>query len=156
MAAQREKKKVFHITTSVKDWRIVYGPILLKFDLTMRARYWMVSIVGFPLQLLGCSYPLVRSFCCYCWNPLFRVTYLCLIKNECILDVLVASIYFSREDVVKSLSLIVEDLIGLGLMIFSFGLKGFWRKNLGILLVGCLIIFHCFVGEYIVGANLTI
>jgi hypothetical protein len=41
---------------------------------------------------------------------------------------------------VNPLLLIVENLIGLGLMVFTFTLKGFLCKNLGVLLVGCLII----------------
>jgi hypothetical protein len=44
--------------------------------------------------------------------------------------------------------LIVEDLIGLSHVVFPFALEGFLRKNL-VLLVSCLIIFHCIVGEFI-------
>jgi hypothetical protein len=43
----------------------------------------------------------------------------------------------------------VEDLTGLCPMIFSFALESFPRKNHGILLVGCFIIFHCIVSEFI-------
>lgn len=69
------------------------------------------------------------------------MTYLCLIKNECILDVLVASIYFSREDDVNSLLLIIEDLTRLNPMVFPFASEGFFTKNLAVLLVAYLIYF---------------
>jgi hypothetical protein len=38
--------------------------------LTTRATHWLVSIVGLPLPLLGCSSPLGETFLCCCWNPL--------------------------------------------------------------------------------------
>jgi hypothetical protein len=75
------------------------------------------------------------------------------------LDVLVASRYFSGEDIVNSLSLIIEDSTGLGLVIFSFALmKGFPHKNIVLLIASCLIIiFHCIVsGGVYFSASLTI
>jgi hypothetical protein len=46
-----------------------------------------------------------------------------------------------KKTLISSLLLIVKDLTGLGPVVFSFTLEGFPRKNLGVLLVYCLINF---------------
>jgi len=45
--------------------------------------------------------------------------------NVCIFDELITFRYFSRKDTLNSLSLIVEDLTGLGLVIIPLTLEGF-------------------------------
>jgi hypothetical protein len=43
----------------------------------------------------------------------------------------------------------VEDLTGLGPVVFPFALEGFTRKNIGVLLVGLLDLFFCIVENYL-------
>jgi hypothetical protein len=46
------------------------------------------------------------------------------------------------------LLLIVEDLTGLGIVVFTFALESFPRKNIGVVLVGLLDLFFCIVENY--------
>jgi hypothetical protein len=59
--------------------------------------------------------------------------------------VVITSRYFSKETIVISLLLIVEDLTGLGPIVFTFAFEGFPHKNFGVLfVVGCLILLFCY------------
>jgi hypothetical protein len=83
---RKEKNGVFHIVISVWDWRVIYGPILIKFQYVIPNdegyAYWC-RLLDFLSSCLVVHPHLVRPFL-FCWNiSTFKVMNLCLIQ-ECV------------------------------------------------------------------------